>query len=247
MSKEIIRSIDHAAGPRRSNFPNRSIADFALTDNIEELKEAVKTATSAHRDYLRDRAVIKIGSTVASCTLAGLAVHVETAHNGFFRTTLRTEWNEQPQPLLEVAEILAASLTWADSTPREDPNAYVCHAVAMLADKLDDEAREATKRARIAAESSRVATELAERQREREREHDGWYAAVSAGGYYGPRGPWKTLADAKAAVSMHARRMGAEWGTIVAMSSVRIRGPFTTRKEAKAANICDGSLIACTF
>jgi len=78
--------------------------------------------------------------------------------------------------------------------------------------------------------------------------NDGWYTVVSSGGAMAtayptdwPRGPWKSEAEAEAALDrwVERRDLDSEWGTIQAAHNIRVVGPFRTRAIARQADISD--------
>ena len=69
---------------------------------------------------------------------------------------------------------------------------------------------------------------------------DGWWTILTFGSDPCPaRGPFRSLADARAAVRRFRQREGALAGTWLAASSARIVGPFQTRAAAKRADVSD--------
>lgn len=66
----------------------------------------------------------------------------------------------------------------------------------------------------------------------------GWFAVVSVGTKYkGPRGPFRSREEADEAVRRWSAREGYLGGSILAAASVRVYGPYATRRAAKRADI----------
>jgi hypothetical protein len=66
--------------------------------------------------------------------------------------------------------------------------------------------------------------------------HD-WYTIVSFGGGSQPRGPWHSEDAAHEAMDRWYRRRGHYAGTEVAAHSIRVVGPFCTRRAAQETDI----------
>ena len=69
-----------------------------------------------------------------------------------------------------------------------------------------------------------------------------WYTTVRFGsGPYPmpPRGPWKSLDEAHAAMDRWRARVGSLAGTIIAAHHIEIVGPYKSRRAARAADISD--------
>ena len=73
----------------------------------------------------------------------------------------------------------------------------------------------------------------------------GWYTIASFGSDPAPaQGPFRSAEEADAAVERFRARHGHLAGTWLAAGSVRILGPFKTRREAQNADISDNAPIA---
>ena len=68
------------------------------------------------------------------------------------------------------------------------------------------------------------------------RQHD-WFTVL--GSIRPIVGPWHGEDAAESALDRLAARMGADWGTFAATNSLRVAGPFCSRREALAADISD--------
>ena len=64
-----------------------------------------------------------------------------------------------------------------------------------------------------------------------------WYTVVWIGDCDAPRGPWRTTAEARAALGRWSERLGWEAGSVEAACTVRIVGPYDTRAAARRADI----------
>lgn len=68
-----------------------------------------------------------------------------------------------------------------------------------------------------------------------------WYAIVESGSYANtppaPHGPWRSRAEAEAALSRFRDRLGADADSHLAACSTRIVGPFATRDIARYVTI----------
>jgi hypothetical protein len=62
-----------------------------------------------------------------------------------------------------------------------------------------------------------------------------WYSVIYGGRYNGPRGPWKSAEEGKAAIQRYGDSRGYRWGTELAIASLSIVGPYRTREIAKGA------------
>ena len=66
-----------------------------------------------------------------------------------------------------------------------------------------------------------------------------WHTIVYTGTCDVPTGPWPSRTKAHAALSAWESRQGAKTGPLMACHSIRIVGPFRTKKIAKSVDISD--------
>ena len=64
-----------------------------------------------------------------------------------------------------------------------------------------------------------------------------WYIVVGVGRGPRPRGPWRSLDEAREAIARWFRRHGQHAGTYWAAGSCRLTGPYRTRRQALEASI----------
>lgn len=69
----------------------------------------------------------------------------------------------------------------------------------------------------------------------------GWFSIVYTGSTYSfaPRGPRKSVEEAKEALSNYRRRLGTEAGTEFSIANPLVLGPYPTRETARGASVDD--------